>query len=133
MSVRSVVYIFLIVLLGVFVLANWSAITHPTELNLLVGTVSLPLGIAMLFGILLALAVGFVILEINRLSWSRERHALVAERDRFRLLAEQEEESRTKALRQLLEHESVTIREKLDCILERLDAGGAQGAAGKYR
>lgn len=120
MSVRSGVYILLMIILGVFVLANWTAITHPTDLNLLVGTVRLPLGIAMLSGIFLAVAVGLIILEFNRLAWHRERQSLVAERERFRLLAEQAEESRIQALRQSFEHESTAIRQKLDDILVQL-------------
>ena len=119
MTIRGFVYTLIILLIAVFTVANWSVITQPTALNLLVARIDAPLGIVMLLAILVVLAVGFLLLELQRISWNRQQKALQRELDRQRQLAEDAEASRLAALQTLLTSEVASIRDRLDQILER--------------
>jgi uncharacterized integral membrane protein len=120
MTVRGFVYTLIVLLIAVFTVANWSVITQPTALNLLVARIDAPLGVVMLLAILVVLAIGFLLLELQRLSWNRQQKALQRELDRQRQLAEDAEASRLAALQTLLTNEVASIRDRLDQILERM-------------
>ncbi len=119
MTIRGFVYVVIAVLIAIFTVANWSVITQATSLNLLVARIDAPLGIVMLLAIVVVMAIGLLLLEIQRISWNRRQQALQRELDRQRTLAEEAEASRLNDLRTLLESETVAIRERLDQILAR--------------
>jgi uncharacterized integral membrane protein len=119
MTIRGFVYTLIVLLVGAFTLANWSVIMQATTLNLLVARVDAPLGIVMLLGMLTVMAIGLLLLELQRLSWNRQQQALQHQLDRQRQLAEDAEASRLAALQTLLENEVASIRDRLDQLLER--------------
>jgi uncharacterized integral membrane protein len=119
MTIRGFVYTLIVLLIGVFTVANWAVIMQPTALNLLVARIDAPLGVVMLLAIVVVLAIGFLLLELQRLSWNRQQQALQRELDRQRKLAEEAEASRLADLRALVANEAATLRDKLDQILAR--------------
>ena len=119
MTIRGFVYIVIALLIAVFTVANWSVITQATTLNLLVARIDAPLGIVMLLAIVFVMAVGLLLIELQRLSWSRQQQSLQREVDRQRKLAEDAEASRLADLRMLVQTEASTLRDKLDQVLAR--------------
>ena len=76
MNAKGVAYIVAAIVLGVFVLANWTLFATAVELNLLIAQVQAPLIILML---LIAGVIWLVDLGVHALSrraWVRERRAL---------------------------------------------------------
>jgi uncharacterized integral membrane protein len=120
MTIRGFVYIVIALLIAVFTVANWSVITQATALNLLVARIDAPLGIVMLLAIVFVMAVGLLLIELQRLSWNRQQQSLQREVDRQRKLAEDAEASRLADLRMLVQTEASTLRDKLDQVLERV-------------
>ena len=119
MTIRGFVYVVIALLVAIFTVANWAVITQATALNLLVARIDAPLGIVMLLGILVVMAVGLLLLELQRIGWNRQQQTLQRELDRQRKLAEEAEASRLAELRALLQSEAASIRERLDQIVER--------------
>jgi uncharacterized integral membrane protein len=119
MTIRGFVYTLIVLLIGVFTVANWAVIMQPTALNLLVARIDAPLGVVMLLAIVVVLAIGFLLLELQRISWNRQRQTLQRELDRQRTLAEDAEASRLAELRALVQSEASSIRERLDQLSER--------------
>jgi uncharacterized integral membrane protein len=117
MTVRSVVYVIVALLIGVLALANWALIVQPTQLNLLIMRVQAPLGLIILLiaGIVLIVDIG--VHAFSRYSWRRERAELSSELERLRLRADQAEESRVHALRESLERETAALRSQLDRVI----------------
>ena len=110
MKPKLLLTIAIVVLVGVFALANWGTFSTPTSINLLVGQVEAPLGIIMLMT--LAVAEGSSIMAQRRMS---------REMERLRRLADQSEESRFAALRSFVETEFAALHDKLDRIAARQD------------
>ncbi len=98
MRPRNVLFIVLALLLLVIVLINWSVVSQSTELNLIVAKVNAPLGVLLVLIAAAILAVDFTVHSLNRLRWARERRELTAQIERQRVLADQAEESRIRAL-----------------------------------
>ncbi len=117
MRPRNVLFIVLALLLLVIVLINWSVVSQSTELNLIVAKVNAPLGVLLVLIAAAILAVDFTVHSLNRLSWARERRELTAQIERQRVLADQAEESRIRALTEKLEQETAGIHAKLDRLL----------------
>lgn len=126
MKPRTVLYIVFLVLLGVFALANWSTVTRPIQLDLLVREVVVPLGIPLLC-ILAAIFVFDALMHaMSRREWARERRKLTAgaEHDTSihsellpHLNAEQE---RLQAVQETLERETAAIRTQLERLTAEL-------------
>jgi len=114
MRPRNVAFIVIALLLLFIVLANWSVIVQPTQLNLLITTLNAPLGLLIVLVGMAVFAIDFTVHSLSRLSWSRERRELTAQIERQRLLADQAEESRVRALQEQLEREAASIRAQLD-------------------
>ncbi len=117
MKAKGVAYIVGAVVIGVFVLANWTLFAMAVELNLLIARVQTPL-------IVLILLVGGMILlsdlavhALSQRAWSRERRTLRKELEVTRLRAEPEEQSRAAALRVTMERELAAIRAQLDQVI----------------
>ena len=114
MNAKGVVYIVAAVVLGVFVLANWTLFIASVELNFLVARVQAPLIILMLLFAGVILLVDLGIHALSQRTWIRERRALRKDLEAARLRAENEEESRTGTLRVAMERELAVIRGQLD-------------------
>ncbi len=110
MRARTAALLVILVALGLFAALNWSAITTPTELHLVVARIEAPLGV-----ILLAVAAALTVLYAVFLTWI-ETSALLESR-RFarelqaqRQLAERAEVSRYTELKALLQTELDALR-----------------------
>lgn len=122
---RTAFVLLVLALLGAFAALNWAAVTAPTSLNLLLGRVEAPIGLAML-GVAVGLTVLYLLFaattETAALLEAR-RHA--REMDAQRRLAEEAEASRLAGLRRYLEGELERLEarsaEVTPPILERLD------------
>ncbi len=76
MKVRTAIYVIALLLVGVFVLANWRLLSQPAEINFLLTTASLPAGVVGLAGIGAALLITWGVHAVNRADWDRERRRL---------------------------------------------------------
>ncbi len=120
MRPRNVAYLIVLLLLVVFVIANWNVIASSHEISFLVGRVTAPLGVLILVIAALVFAIDLVSHAFSRRSWDLERRGLSQEMERLRLRAEQAEESRIEAVRDLIERETAVIRGQLDRLLASL-------------
>lgn len=117
MNARGVIFIVAGILLGVFVLANWTLLAASVDLNVLIARVHAPLGILILLIAAVIFLVDLAAHALTRRNWVRERQALGKDLEQARLRTEREEESRTAALRATVERELTTIRGQLDQLL----------------
>jgi uncharacterized integral membrane protein len=120
MRPRTVAYLIVLLLLAVFVLVNRSVIATSQEINFLVGTIKAPLGVLILVIAALVFAIDLVSHAFARRAWDQERRRLGEETERLRMRAEQAEESRVEAVRDLIERETAVIRGQLDRVLASL-------------
>jgi uncharacterized integral membrane protein len=116
MTIRGFVYALITAVIAVFALANWSVITQPTTLNLLVARIEAPLGAVMLLVVLVVIAIDVIMLQAQRMSWRRQQRSTQRELERQRTLAESAEASRLDALHAFVESETAAIRAQLDHI-----------------
>jgi|SRR5688572_29256573 uncharacterized integral membrane protein len=114
MNAKGVAYIVAAIVLGVFVLANWTLFAASMELNFLIARVQAPLIVLVLLVAGVILLVDLGIHAVSQRAWVRERRTLQKELEAARLRAEHEEDSRTGTLRVALERELVAIRAQLD-------------------
>jgi uncharacterized integral membrane protein len=114
MRLRNVLYLIIGLLLLFIVLINWHVIAQSTELNLLFGKVNAPLGVLILLIGAGVFVVDYTAHSLSRMSWARERRELNAQIERQRLLADQAEESRIRALQEVMERELAAIRAQLE-------------------
>lgn len=132
MRPRSVVYLIVLLILAVFVLANWDEISRPADINLLVARVQAPLGTLLLGIVATILLLDAAFHALSRYSWSRERQTLMRDLEALRLRADQAEESRIHGLRESFERETAAIRAQLDRMLAMLHEPGARAADYHY-
>ncbi|HUN24955.1 MAG TPA: hypothetical protein VMU67_01515 [Steroidobacteraceae bacterium] len=114
MKPRSVAYLIALVLLGVFVLANWNLVARTEELSFLVGRVRAPLGLLIVLLVALVFVIDLAAFGFARRAWGHERRTLTQELELLRLRADRAEESRINELRALVERETAAIRAQLD-------------------
>lgn len=98
-------------------IANWDLLSQTVSLNLLFGQLQAPLLVLLILCIGIVLFSSLAAAMLSTHAWKTERRRLVSDLDKARGLAEREEESRTQALRTIVEREFVAVREKLDRIL----------------
>jgi uncharacterized integral membrane protein len=125
MNARGVLYIVAAILIGVFVLANWTLLAAPVELHLLIATIQAPLGVLILMIGAAILLIDLAVHAVSRRGWMRDRRLLTTDLESARQRADREEESRTSALRVTLERELATIRGQLDQLLAAQSASPA--------
>jgi uncharacterized integral membrane protein len=116
MRMRNVLYLAVGILLLCIVLINWHIIAQSTELDLLFVKVNAPLGVLILLIGAGVFVVDYTVHSLNRLSWSRERRELNAQIERQRLLADEAEASRLRALTEKLESEMAAVRAQLEAL-----------------
>ena len=114
MNAKGVAYIIAAIVLGVFVLANWTLFAAAVELNFLIARVQAPLIILVLLVAGVILLVDLAIHAVSQRAWVRERRILRKDLESARLRAEHEEESRTGTLRIAMERDLAAIRVQLD-------------------
>ena len=120
MKARTIAYLFVLLMLIVFVLANWGVMMNPTELSVLVTKVHAPLGL-----IALAFAAAVFLIDLashtaSRLSWNRDRSLLMREMQALRARADSAEASRIQELKELVERETAALRSQLAELLASL-------------
>jgi len=99
---------------GVFVLANWTALTAPATLSFVVFSFEAPLGLVLL-GIILVFAAFFVAyVLILRTTMLMDAHRYARELKAQQQLAEKAEASRLSELRKQLDYEFAQLREAAD-------------------
>ena len=99
---------------GVFVLANWNALTTPATLSFVAFSFDAPLGLLFL-GIILVFAAFFVAyVLILRTTMLMDAHRYARELKAQQQLAEKAEASRLSELRKQLDHEFAQLRESAD-------------------
>ncbi len=132
MRFRSIALIVILALIGLFSALNWAAITHMTELNLLVADVRAPLGVVLL-GLLVFLVAVFLVyivymqaamlLDKRRIDKEIEHNR--EEMARSRELADQAELSRFTELRDYMQGELLQLDNRVQTLqgelLQRLD------------
>jgi hypothetical protein len=114
MKLSTVLFLVVLAAALAFSIANWSVITAPTDVSLIVATIRAPLGLILL-GLVLLVTVLFlaflVYLQTSVLIESR-RHA--RELDAQRQLADQAEASRFTDLRGFVEQELTRVVARID-------------------
>jgi hypothetical protein len=105
------------VVAAAFFIANWTILSSPVAVNLLLARVETPLAVLLLLCAGLVLLLDWVVHAFGEHSWRAERRQLLAELNSVRLRAEKEEESRTQALRVSVEREFAAVRAQLDRVL----------------
>jgi len=103
MSIRNIIAVLVVLVIGIFVAANWTAVTTPTSLSLLVATIQAPLGVVML-GVTVFVAFLFLVYAFYlQSSAAREARRLTRDIEAQRELADRAEASRLADLRTSLE------------------------------
>jgi len=120
MKPRTVAYLLVLLVLVVFVLANWGVMLSPTELSVLVTHVRAPLGLMALAFAAAVFLIDLVSHALSRQSWRRERAALRSEIDSLRARADSAEASRIHELKVLVESETAALRAQLAEVLASL-------------
>jgi len=113
MKVRAIVVAVLLVLFVVFTLANWSGITAPTQVSLLIAKFEAPLGLILLTLLLVVIASFVVLMLFQQATMNRESRRFSRELAAHRTLADEAEASRF-----------TELRKYLDRRLDRLAEGG---------
>jgi uncharacterized integral membrane protein len=113
MKVRAIVVAVLLVLFVVFTLANWSGITTPTQVSLLIAKFEAPLGLILLTLLLVVIASFVVLMLFQQTAMNREARRFAKELGAQRALADEAEASRF-----------TELRKYLDRRLDRLAEGG---------
>lgn len=113
MKARAITLAVLFVVFITFTLANWSGITAPTQVSLLVTRIEAPLGLILLTLLIVVIAVFLFMMLFQQAGVIRETRRLEKELTAQRALADQAEASRF-----------TELRKYLDRRLDRLDEGG---------
>ena len=110
---RAIALVVLFVLLAVFTLANWSAITAPTQVSIVVTRIEAPLGLILLSFLVVVTLVFLFVMVFQQAGLIAETRRFSRELAAHRSLADQAEASRL-----------TDLRKYLDARLDRLDQGG---------
>ncbi len=123
MRLRTVLIVALLVLVGVFALMNWQAITAPTVLDFVVARVEMPLGLLMLATIGLLCVFFLLMLARSEIAMLLESRRVAKELEGVRRLAAEAESSRVESLRAAVLNELAEINKKLDAIIGKPGSG----------
>nr|WP_319564791.1 LapA family protein [uncultured Rhodoferax sp.] len=122
MRIRSLLLIFLLVLIGAFVALNWSVFLTNSTVSLGVATVQAPLGLLTL-GLLLFVVAYFMVYVLylqSTVMWDARRNAKELQANRE--LADKAEASRFTELRGVLEAGQQAVLARLDALEKNLRA-----------
>lgn len=122
MSVRSILLIVVAGLVAIFVAANWTVMTTPTDLSLIVTTVYAPVGVVMMgiLGLMFLVFFGYVAYQQSAVLVETRRHAkeLAAQRD----LADKAEASRFTDLRSFITEEMGRVHQQMEASTQAVQA-----------
>ena len=128
MKVRTLLLLLVLLAIVIFTALNWTVITTPTTLSLLVATVEAPLGLIMLGLLLLLTGVFTIFTGYQQTSTLLEARQQTKALEAQRKLADQAEASRITELQNLLnsallrlEQQSVESRQATAARLDRLE------------
>jgi uncharacterized integral membrane protein len=110
MKILSPLILFALILLGVFTLANWNALTAPTTLSFLVFSLEAPLGLLLLGSTLVLVALFTAYVLVLRTAMLVDARRYSRELNATHQLAEKAEASRIADLRSQLEREFAQLR-----------------------
>lgn len=114
-----------VAIIGALAVLNWSTLTAPAPLNLVIAQVQAPLGVVML-GLAAVLASLFLIASLgNQIGSLLETRRLLKEIQRVQELADKAEVSRIESLHRLIADEFRSLNERMDSA--RPAAGPALG------
>jgi uncharacterized integral membrane protein len=125
MKVRAIVLSILLGLLLVFTLANWSAITAPTQVSLLVARIDAPLGLILLIFLVVTTLVFLFLMVYQQAGAIMETRRAAKELAAQRALADEAEASRFTELRKHLDVRLDRLQEEMhspeDALSARID------------
>ena len=125
MKVRAIVLSILLGLLLVFTLANWSAITAPTQVSLLVARIDAPLGLILLTFLVVTTLVFLFLMVYQQAGAIMETRRAAKELAAQRALADEAEASRFTELRKHLDVRLDRLQEEMhspeDALSARID------------
>lgn len=113
MKLRTFLFVFILIAIGLFTLVNWGTFSQTTRLSVIFGEVQAPLGLLMVGVIAVLSAIYLVVLARTEALALREFRKLSRELDEARKLADESEESRFEELRSFLATELAEIRRAL--------------------
>ncbi len=113
MKPRTVLLLVVFGLLGLFALLNWSTISTPAPLNLVVAQVDAPLGVVLLMVIGLLTLIFMLLVAKAETTALLEGRRLLKELEQQRKLADSAEESRFRALQDYLQAELPKLRRQV--------------------
>lgn len=125
MRISNVLFIVTAVVIAMFAMLNWNAITTPTVLDMGVADVQAPLGLVML-GLLILFVISAIVFALyaKTAGFFRERH-LLREMQAAQNLAQSAEESRFTELRDIIADEVKALdernAERMAAMMEKLD------------
>ena len=114
MKVRTVVYIVVLLIVVAFLLANWSTISNPSDLNFFFARIHAPVGVLILLVAAVIGAIAFIAHGLARYTWLRERRSLAQQIEELRSRADVVQESHLQELKEVLERETAAIRSQLE-------------------
>ncbi len=116
MKISNVVLLVLLLLLVLFAGVNIDAFSAPTDLSLIFGTVTAPLGLVMLTAVGVLTLVYMLLLSRVRAASLLESHRTTKELEKARKVADNAEESRIKKLDKDLRQEIQLLGDKIDAL-----------------
>ena len=128
MKIRTIIVIaifFLVLLIAGF---NWEAFSEPIPIFLLFTTVNLPIGVSMLAVLAILGAVMLALVGKTQTVALFEHRSLTKQLSEAQKLANKEEESRFRDLKNVLGEEIEYMHRKLDMIIEHMDIDIPQDA-----
>lgn len=116
-----------VVVVAALIVLNWSTLSAPAPLNLVVAEIQAPLGVVML-GVAAVLVALFLVAYLQNLIASLlETRSLLKEVQRVQDLADKAEASRIENLHQLVATEFRLLNERLDAMAASLRPAADQG------
>ena len=122
MSIRSALLLIFGIVLAAFAVANWGLIVQPTELSLLVSTVSAPLGLVLLGFMLVMAAIFIAVIAYMQTTLLMEGRRHTKELAAQRELANKAEASRFTELKTFIAEELVRLAKDRADIEQHLQA-----------
>jgi hypothetical protein len=114
MYLRTILILIVVGAVALFTAVNWQAVTAPTSLSLIVGTVEAPLGLILLAVVLLLVVLFVVYVAYLQSSVLLENRRHARELQTQRELADQAESSRLHELRGLVESQLLSLTHQLN-------------------
>ena len=130
MKILNPLIFLVLILLGVFALANWTTLNTPTSLSFLIATVEAPLGLILLGVTLVFVALFAIYVAVLRTTMLIDARRYSQELRSLQDLAQKAEASRVSELRGRMDQEFAQLREAVGRSQDELKASFAEIEAG---